>query len=284
MCRFIGLLLLPLLAMPAAAQMTMRLQVDNDAIVLGPRHDRDYTHGLDASLGVRRCARDACSGWRLGLVHALFTPDLLIPREPPRDRPFAGYIGVRGALERWARRGAWQLMLTAGLRGPAALGEPMQRFVHRLFGFTSPPSWDSQLPTAPWLSTTASGTRWTALGPVRLAALGGVELGTMRSHAEGGLRGSVGLDGRWLAPRSIAGVAAGFGIEAGQRWIVNDRTLLGIDRDTLRRWRGWLGIDGTLQWQRWAATVSMQWVGKEFDGQGRAPVIGTVRLQWMPGD
>jgi hypothetical protein len=261
----------------------MRLQVDNDAIVLGPRHDRDYTHGIDASLGVGRCSAHACSSWRLGLVHALFTPDLLIPREPPRDRPFAGYVGVRGALERWARRGAWQVMLTAGLRGPAALGEPMQRFVHRLFGFTAPPSWENQLATAPWLSTSAGGTRWTTLGPVRLAALGGAELGTMRSFIEGGMRASIGLDGRWLAPRSITGVATGLGMEAGQRWIANDRTLLGIDRDTLRRWRGWLAVDGTIQWQRWAATISMQWLGKEFDAQGRAPVIGAVRLQWMPG-
>ena len=281
MARVILMFLLAMLVAPLEAQVMVRLQVDNDGIVLGPRHDRDYTHGIDASLGVRQCSPDACRGWRLGLVHALFTPDLLVPRSPPGDRSFAGYIGVRGALEHWAARGAWQATLTAGLRGPAALGEPLQRFVHHLFGFPMPPSWEDQLPSAPWLAARAGGTRWTALGPVRLGALGGAELGTMRSMIEGGVRASIGLDGRWLAPRAIEGVGAGFGLEAGQRWIADDRTLSGLDAQ--RRWRGWLGVDGTLQWQRWAATVSMQWLGKEFDGQQRAPVIGAVRVQWMLG-
>jgi lipid A 3-O-deacylase len=278
------LLSISLLVTPAAAQLTGRLQVDNDFMVVGPRHDRDYTHGVDASLGLRRCDPEACSGWRLGLVHALFTPDLLVPRAPPQDRPFAGYVGVRGALERWARRGAWQVTLTAGLRGPAALGEPLQRVVHELLGFVPPPSWHGQLATAPWLATSASGTRWAVVGPVRLGVLGGAELGTMRSSIEGGVRAGLGLDGRWLAPRAAEGVAMGFGLEAGERWIAGDHTLAGIDAAAQRRWRGWIGMDGTLQWQRWAVTVSMQWLGKEFDGQGRAPVMGAVRFQWMPSD
>ena len=274
-------LLLSILGTPLEAQVVMRLQVDNDGLVLGPRHDRDYTHGIDASLGVARCSPDGCRGWRLGLVHALFTPDLLVSRSPPNDRPFAGYIGVRGALERWDRRGAWRATLTAGLRGPAAMGEPLQRFVHQLFGFPRPPSWEGQLPSAPWLAAGGGGTRWTALGSLRLGAMGGAELGTMRSMIEGGVRASVGLDGRWLAPRAIAGVGAGVGLELGQRWIADDRTLTGLDAQ--RRWHRWFGVDGTIQWRRWAATLTMQWLGKEFDGQGRAPVIGAIRLQWMSG-
>lgn len=269
-----------------SAQTLVRLQVDNDAMVLGPRHDRDYTHGIDFSVGRRRCTAGECRVLRLGVIQALFTPDLLYPLDPPADRPFAGYLGAHGSLEHWTDRGTWQLTATLGARGPAALGEPMQRFIHRLFGFIEPPSWDRQLGPAPWIAASGSFGRWVQAGPVRLGALGRAETGTMRTLAEVGARAGVGPDARWLDPRPVQGFHAGIAIEAGQRWFASDATLMGVAGGAgvsgVHEWRPWIGGDASLRFGSWAATVSMRWLGRDFDGQESAPVVGSAVVQWTP--
>lgn len=283
-CRTPAFLLVCLWATPAAAQMVLRLQVDNDAMVIGPRHDRDYTHGIDASFGSRRCDVASCRTWRLGLVHQLYTPSLLRPVDPPDDRPFAGYVGLNGTLERASPHSAWRFGATLGLRGPAALGEPLQRFIHGMFSFTPPPSWDRQLPTAPWAALSATGGRWVQAGALRLGALGRAEVGTMRTMLAAGLRLSLGEDSRWLDPRPARRFRLGMGIEAGQRWFAEDATLHGVDgREAVagpRTWRSWAGADVTLRAGRVTFTLGMNWLGKDFDRQGGQPVVGTAVLEW----
>ena len=285
LCRLLAALT-ALCASPLGAQVVLRLQVDNDAMVVGPRHDRDYTHGIDASVGRRRCDEHTCAVTRIGLVHALYTPSLITPLDPPDDRPFAGYLGVRGGIERWSRRGTWQANAIVGLRGPAALGEPLQRFIHQIFSFPTPPSWDRQLPTAPWLALAASGGRWVQAGPLHAGALGHAELGTLSSYLAGGLRLGLGADARWLDPRPVNGVHPGVGLEAGERWFAHDQTLGGIDGGAgvrgVRPWRSWVTGDFTLRAGGWAFTLAMSWLGKDFDGQATAPVEGSASLQWTP--
>jgi hypothetical protein len=282
--RIVVILLALVRAAPAVAQAVLRLQVDNDAMVVGPRHDRDYTHGLDASVGSRRCEAGSCRMWRLGLVQQLYTPSLSRPVDPPADRPFAGYVGLKGTLERRAPRSLWSLGATLGLRGPAALGEPLQRFIHGMFSFTEPPSWDRQLPTAPWVALTAQGGRWLQAGALRLGALGQAEVGTMRTMAAAGLRMSVGEDARWLDPRPVRHFRMGVGFEVGERWFAEDATLHGIDGGEAvagpRAWRSWVGGDVTLRGGTVAFTLGMSWLGKDFDGQGTRPVVGSASLEW----
>ena len=287
MTRSILLLVALLEVPPLAAQAVVSLRVDNDAMVVGPRHDRDYSHGIDASVGKRHCADEACRVVRLGLVHALFTPNLLLPLDPPDDRAFAGYLGARGALEHWDPRGTWQLTATLGARGPIALGEPLQNFIHDVLGFLPPPSWDHQLPSAAWIAIAGTAGRWLDLGQVHAGALAGAELGTMRTFVEAGLRAGVGADARWLAPTPIRGFRAGLGVEGGIRWLADDVTLTGIEGGEAvadqRAWRPWATLDGTLRLGEWAATLSMSWFGKDFDAQQTLPVVGSARLQWTPG-
>jgi hypothetical protein len=288
MARSIAVVLLLALpwASPVVAQAVLRLRVDNDAFAVGYGHDRDYTHGLDASIGRRRCDGRGCRVVRIGLAHALYTPDLRRPVEPPTDRAFAGYVGLRGGLEHWTRNGTWQVTATVGVRGPLALGEPVQRFVHGIFDFVTPPSWDRQLPTAPWLTLNGSAGRWVFIGPLRLGATGRVDLGTMQTLASAGLRLSVGADARWLDPRPVEGHRFGLGFEVGERWYAYDGTLRGIDGGAgvrgVRSLRPRIGFDLTYRVHAWAMTFSMGWLGRDFDGQATAPLAGTIEMQWTP--
>ena len=82
----------------------------------------------------------------------MYTPsDITLENPPVGERPYAGWlygnagVGVETGLQ------LDQVVLTAGVVGPASLGEQTQKAVHRLVNSDDPKGWDHQLRNEPGL-------------------------------------------------------------------------------------------------------------------------------------
>ncbi|WP_051285386.1 lipid A deacylase LpxR family protein [Nisaea denitrificans] len=141
--------------------------VEND-LVNGA--DRDYTNGVALQWtdtlnrvpdGVRYAAApfidpgaDIRVTYQLG--QNLYTPQDIERKSPdPADRPYGAWLyGAVGVLADTGKS-VTSLQLSLGVVGPAALGEPVQSFVHSLIDTREPRGWDSQLKNEPALLLTA---------------------------------------------------------------------------------------------------------------------------------
>jgi len=138
--------------------------VEND-IVAGS--DRDYTSGIklvyafpeDRSPGLARVLLGADEGDRSRLIvgagQNIYTPETYrLPVPPPGEHPYAGWLYLDGALivERDGGNIIDILGASAGVVGPAALGEDAQRTLHRLVNDVDPLGWDNQLKNEPGLA------------------------------------------------------------------------------------------------------------------------------------
>ncbi len=85
-----------------------------------------------------------------GLGQNLYTPDNIRRGVPDADdRPYAGWLyGSIGLLRQTPER-LDQLQLSLGVVGPAAMGEPTQKFVHKLIGSPDPRGWSTGLDNEP---------------------------------------------------------------------------------------------------------------------------------------
>jgi lipid A 3-O-deacylase len=131
------------------------------------------------------------------LAQRIFTPQD-IGREDvvAGDLPYTGLLAVSGTAAAQSREHLDAATLTLGVVGEPALGEPTQRYLHRLTGNREPRGWDHQLDPEPLLNLQYEH-RWRALafqqgatnGDLILSGSGA--LGNMMTIATG----SVGL--RW---------------------------------------------------------------------------------------
>lgn len=82
----------------------------------------------------------------------LYTPsDITIRAAQPDDRPWAAWLYMSAGLTTITGNHADDVELTAGVVGPAAAGEPVQRVVHNLINVDLPRGWDNQLENEPGL-------------------------------------------------------------------------------------------------------------------------------------
>lgn len=150
---------------PAGSAVT--LTVEND-LVNGA--DRDYTNGVALQWtdtlnrvphGVRYAVApfidpgaDIRVTYQLG--QNLYTPQDIERKNPdPADRPYGAWLyGAVGVLADTGKS-VTSLQLSLGVVGPAAMGEPVQSFVHSLIDTREPRGWDSQLKNEPALLLTA---------------------------------------------------------------------------------------------------------------------------------
>ena len=153
----------------AAAQVLTRVDIDNDSFNFwqppAVRADREYSQGVRVNLlwptsgglarrllgGPQLCAGETavrdCRRMSVAATQAIYTPDLVLRRRQPFERPFAGWLGMEFGVQRdrVASLRAWSV--TLGVTGGPSLGEAAQKGVHRLLGFPRPDGWDAQLPT-----------------------------------------------------------------------------------------------------------------------------------------
>jgi hypothetical protein len=138
----------------------------------------------------------------------LYTPQNISTDTPDsEDRPYAAFLyGSIGATT-IRENHVDELELTLGMVGPAALGEPTQKFVHELINTTDPQGWDHQLKNEPALMI-AYQRQWPEMlkgeiGPfyTRLSPHAGFALGNVYTY--GAFGATVQLlpeQHRWQAP------------------------------------------------------------------------------------
>lgn len=220
-------LLLVSLAPLAEGRAQVRLTVDND--LFGPRGaddappDYEYTHGTRveifsgrargwaAALGLRTpsCAEAAagerCLRTRYEAGQRIYTPRNDAAEPLPGERPYAGWLYAAAAAEETGPRGTRSVGLEVGVTGPPSLAEVVQTELHRLAGYRPQLGWRNQLRFEPAFALRYAERRVVAATPVgerfsaALAPEWDVALGTLRTAAAAGARGSVGLGGAYLA-------------------------------------------------------------------------------------
>lgn len=150
---------------------------END--LFGPGTDQQYTNGIHLSWTSERIAPpDLWRGalrfitqsddradlrWGLSIGQNLYTPeDIAIDPPDATDRPYAAWL--RGAIYGMIETGntLQTLEFSAGVIGPAALGEETQKFVHDIIDDQDPKGWDDQLHNEPALQLTYD-RKWRAL-------------------------------------------------------------------------------------------------------------------------
>lgn len=148
---------------------TLTVYTENDSsyYVPGSTADRYYTHGTKAvfthqpqwgdSLADKvgkflpissNTDVDTAVGYVFG--HNIYTPDNIGNTiANPNDRPYAGWLYGGMFLQRSVNDSEMDhIELDMGVVGPSALGEPIQKFVHRAFDSPEPQGWDDQLDDA----------------------------------------------------------------------------------------------------------------------------------------
>lgn len=147
-------------------QQFVTLTTEND--LYGAGTDRNYTNGLrlgwlDTSKKPPKFTKffrehlpffsvNETTAVYYSLGHNLYTPrDISTPVPNPKDHPYAaflyGSVGMTTAVENHLD----SMELTLGVVGPAALGEDIQKFVHRIVNSPQPHGWDYQLKNEPGL-------------------------------------------------------------------------------------------------------------------------------------
>jgi hypothetical protein len=175
--------------------------------------DRYYTNGfrftwtsrLDAVPDRLRAAVRPALGddgrfrWQAAFGQNMYTPTDITTKSPdPDDQPYAawlyGSVGVIADVEHDAyRRTQTSALLSLGVVGPMALGEPVQDFVHDIIDSPDPQGWDHQLHNEP-AALLLLQQRWIFGAPLDVAGLRvdaaphtAVALGNVFTHAAAGL-------------------------------------------------------------------------------------------------
>ncbi len=143
---------------------TFNVMAEND--MFGSDTDRHYTHGTRFSAAappgeVPDWLKDIAVTWPLfagdgdmrasyALGQNLYTPaDITIADPLQMDRPYAAWLYGSMGLVSDRGRSVDNFELQLGMVGPAALGEPTQKFVHKVVDSPEPQGWDHQLRNEP---------------------------------------------------------------------------------------------------------------------------------------
>lgn len=175
--------------------------------------DRYYTNGfqltwtspIDAVPSrVRQAAAPALGDrgrfrWQASFGQNIYTPTDITTADPdPDDQPYAawlyGSIGVIADVDHGDEtRTQTSALLSLGVVGPSALGEPVQDFVHDVIGSPDPQGWDHQLHDEPAVLLMLQ-RRWVYGAPLDVAGLrvdaaphAAMALGNVFTHAAAGL-------------------------------------------------------------------------------------------------
>lgn len=188
--------------------------------------DENYTNGM--SLALTQTGKGLLGGvWDLfgeaagnrfatyELTQLMFTPSDLARSNPdPTDHPYAGllYLGFTTHLER--DNSLHSLKLIAGVAGPAALAEDVQRFAHTVLNSTHAQGWPYQVKNEPVVNLVYEYRHKYALTPrdaavgIELIPMGGAFLGNYLIQAETDVQCRIGIISRMTSgPRYCAGSA-----------------------------------------------------------------------------
>jgi len=237
----------------------------------------------------------------------IYTPeDTLASQLIKDDRPYAGWLYMGFGLV--ANQGVNRydkLELEIGLVGPYSFAEDVQTFWHSLFGLQVPNGWDNQLKTEPGVVLYYEQTRryerqnvCLGLNADVLPHFGGA-LGNIFTYAAAGVTFRIGsnLSDDFGPPRirpSLPG-SAYFHPERGFNWYLfaglEGRAILHnifLDGNTFKESQsvdkkyvvGDLQAGLVVQWSRFRITYTQIFRTKEFDGQDRGDIYGSLSLSY----
>ncbi len=188
-------------------QNSFSVRDENDAI---GGHDVNYTNGISIALtqegrgllgGVWDLAGDA-EGKRYAtyeLTQLMFTPyHTELSNPPPNEHPYAGllYLGFTTHLVR--EKSLHSLKLILGIAGPQAYAADVQRFVHRIEGYSQPQGWSYQIKNEPVVNLLYEYRHKYAFTPrdavvgVELIPMGGAFLGNYLIQAQADVQCRIG--------------------------------------------------------------------------------------------
>lgn len=295
-------LLLLAIAPAGEARAQVRLTVDND--LFGPRGvddappDYEYTHGTRievfsdrargwaAPLGLRTpsCGEAAagarCLRTRYEAGQRIYTPRNDAAEPLPGERPYAGWLYAAAAAEEAGPRGTRSVGLEVGVTGPPSLAERVQTELHRLAGYRPQLGWRNQLRFEPAFAlryaerrvaaSVADGRFSAALAPEWDAALG-----TLRTAAAAGVRGSAGVGGAYLEGA------------LRQEWVARDlfldgNTFQGGPRVTKRPFVAQAELGLGIRVRRVEARYRAIWRGREYRTQTEPHRYGSLTFTLHP--
>lgn len=198
----------------------MTLVVENDS--LGGGTDKNYTSGvrinftdvqakfpdiaykIDKLMPVFELNRTSTIYYSLG--HSIYTPrDIRLKNPKAGDRPWAAFLYGSMGMVTLTDNHTDEVEATVGVIGPAALGEPVQSFIHEhLTDSPKPEGWAHQLKNEPGIMLA-----WQRGWPMflnghigrnawSLKPYGGATIGNIRTYADAGLTMSLSPhDSKW---------------------------------------------------------------------------------------
>jgi lipid A 3-O-deacylase len=164
--------------LPSAFSDSISLYEENDCF-----WDTDgwYSNGFQAQY-------ENDDAWGLKLAQQIYTPENKDSFDPQYgDRPYAGYL--HGSFYKNFLKGNQDdyLEITAGVIGPAALGEETQNGFHNVLGMHSANGWKYQLANEPTLNAAYYKSVSSRLAPwLEFKPLAGVNFGNVLADAEAG--------------------------------------------------------------------------------------------------
>lgn len=149
---------------PAPRYLT--ITAENDIYV--PRGlDRHYTNGIRVGIGAGDNSKprwytqlgtltpgtaNSRQQYEFAFGQNIYTPEFYSASYPlPADRPYAGWLYTELSVITDSPGTQQSLTINAGIVGPAALGEPIQKIIHEITGDLEPAGWDHQLGNEPAL-------------------------------------------------------------------------------------------------------------------------------------
>jgi lipid A 3-O-deacylase len=207
------------------------MQMENDAVsTLKGTSDQYYTSGVrlgytSGTDGVpgfldrfgHTVWGDGVQRVSIDLSQSVFTPrNTQINPADPKDRPYAGYLRISGALIHDDDDSRSVLGISLGVVGPAALAEQSQNSFHSLIGNPSSKGWGGQLKNEPAFELLGERTfrlpvaQFSGLEVDALPAIT-AGVGTVRDYVQTGiaLRLGQGLGSDFGAPRIRPGFSGG---------------------------------------------------------------------------
>lgn len=157
----------------------------------------DFIHGITGRIPTFEINQTTSIFYTLG--QNLYTPsDITIRQAVPDERPWAAWLYMSAGLTTVTGNHVDEVEITGGVIGPAALGEPVQRFVHEAMRVNIPRGWDNQLHNEPGLMVSWN-RRWPGmlaaqLGPLQfsLEPHGGATIGNIYTYGSAGATLTVG--------------------------------------------------------------------------------------------
>lgn len=238
------------------------------------------------------------------LAHNIYTPaDITDPAFPPDDRPYAAWLHVKFATGVQHARGADRLRVGIGIVGPAALGKPIQRNIHKLIGADKPRGWSTQLRNEPTLLLGYDRFRRIidraepASYGFDVSALGGFTVGNAHTHLTVGtfLRFGHNLPDDYGPPRITPALSGSgyFRPNGGQSWylfagsegrlvgrdlFIEGNTFGGRDGVDARHVVGELFAGFVYTYDRFRFAYTHVWRNREFEGQLKGQDYGALSM------